>query len=365
MTAITRFRVSFVWIETVPAILAKEVAPGLPGFFLGHVGKYAEAFDRCRAGNGPPGFALPWTRPMGNHYWRFAFAGRHAGDIDGASAWRQWVPFRTQLPYHAEATAPPKVTFEAFCAPPGIALVANAYYRGPARTPLEVAGMAQAVRETLRFRAAPPPAGDMRLETFAERALRDLVRRLFGDVSSYGGSHQPFTIATIVQGADVDPDTAMTEGSPEHRLLEAVTGWNRNYATMALPAGSLAACTLPRRKTGAAGDVVYARDLGRAVWLPREFTTPQQAPRLSCYHRNLLMASVRTLAIGEFVDWTARTLQGTPPPYPLLIERAKQAATLLAASAEGERAVTYRSKSIDALVAAAAWHTALDRIGLW
>src|SRR5208337_3221483 len=112
MTKITNFRLSFIWVETIPAILAQEVKPDAPYAFLGYVGKYAQAFDKCKSKSGPAGLELPWMKPQGHHYWRFCFAGQHAGDIAGAEAWKNLVPLRGHLPCQISLEdAGPRVTF--------------------------------------------------------------------------------------------------------------------------------------------------------------------------------------------------------------------------------------------------------------
>src|SRR6266852_1148623 len=132
MTEITNFRVSFIWVETIPAILAQQMGPPVPRYaFLGYRGQYAQAFDRIKRRRGEPGLELPWPKPQGHHYWKHYFAGRHAGDIIGDDAWQKHVPLRGQLPFRITTNErSPRVTFEAFYSPHGIALVANAYYRG-------------------------------------------------------------------------------------------------------------------------------------------------------------------------------------------------------------------------------------------
>src|SRR5208337_5339093 len=135
MTKITNFRLSFIWVETIPAILAQEVKPDAPYAFLGYVGKYAAAFDKCKSKTGPAGLELPWMKPQGSHYWRFSFAGQHAGHVVGLEAWNKLVPLRGRIPQHISlAHAGARVTFEVFYAPTGIALVANFYCRGEAKS---------------------------------------------------------------------------------------------------------------------------------------------------------------------------------------------------------------------------------------
>jgi hypothetical protein len=101
------------------------------------------------------------------------------------------------------------------------------------------------------------------------------------------------TIATFVQGQTDNPDQEVRDGSPVHRVLEALTGWNENFATMNLQKTiESAKLTIHRRSDS---DLVYARKGGRAIWLPREFGTSPARPRLSCYHRNITFGSATSL----------------------------------------------------------------------
>jgi hypothetical protein len=162
--------------------------------------------------------------------------------------------------------------------------------------------------------------------------------------------------------------------------------------------------------TRADSDLVYARDKGRAIWLPREFATAQEnaaptgpeasnasrpaggamagvagpvvapdadvteglqgppeieteaggPPRLSCYHRNLTLASLQTMSLGEFVGLIGRKLTRGEKVPDLLLARAKSAARVLNVLASGDRTRTYRSKSIEVQINAANWGPSMD-----
>jgi hypothetical protein len=357
MTQITNFRVSFIWVETIPAILAQQLKASAPYAFLGYRGRYAQEFDKLkRRKGGPAGLELPWPKPQGHHYWKHYFAGRHAGDIIGDDAWQKHVPLRGRLPLRISTTErSPRVTFEVFYSPQGTALVANAYYRGDSISLTEVATLADAVRNRYRFHtdAAQAKSG-MSLQSIAEYALATARRAAFGDVEAFAGYNQPFTITTFVQGTVANPAAQIVDGSDEHRVLEALTGWNRNFAIMNLSKTPLqsASLTIHSRLDS---DLVYARGTGRAIWLPRLFATDQGRARLSCYHRNITLASVQTMSLGEFVGWVARRYERGETVPELVQERAKRASRLLGVLAAGERTATYRTMSIATQVNDAKW----------
>src|SRR6185312_5786487 len=174
-TQITNFRLSFIWIETVPAVLARTLDTKQSFAFLGSVGSYAEKFDESKSSAATPSTAsaakppadpaqpaaepltVPWLGSS-NHYWKYTFARQSPRDVTGATAWQSLVPLRVSLQRrYALAPAEMKVTFEGFYSPVGIALVANAYYRGKARTPMEMAEVAQFIRHQAQFNPVATP----------------------------------------------------------------------------------------------------------------------------------------------------------------------------------------------------------------
>jgi hypothetical protein len=339
MTQITNFRVSFIWVETIPAIFAQQVKASSPYAFLGYRGQYAQAFDKLkRPKGGPQGLELPWPKPQGHHYWKR-------------------LPFRISSKERS-----PRVTFEVFYSSQGTALVANAYYRGQPKSLTEIVELAHAIRNRDRFHTDTAQAqSGLSLQSVAEHALATARRAAFGDVEAFAGYNQPFTIATFVQGTVANPAAPIVDGSDEHRVLEALTGWNQNFAIMNLAKTPLQSASLSIHSR-LDSDLVYARGTGRAIWLPRLFGAPQGRARLSCYHRNVTLASVQTMSLGEFVGWVARRYQRGEAVPDLVQERAKRASRLLGVLAAGERTATYRTMSITTQVDDAKWRQSMELI---
>ena len=371
MTKISIFRTSFIWVETVPAILAGKIPVGAPYGFLGQYGGYAQSFDACQAivrQDGKPesgSLSLPWTRSAGNFYWKYYFEGLDAGEMTGAQAWKKFVPFQLELACKTlTAGAEAKVTFDAFYAPQGIAVIARLNYRGQPKSELEIAKLALTVRYDYRFAidGSTVPAGGVSLDQAAARALKLARERGLGGVEGFPGDGGPFSVTTFLKAEDVSP---LAQGSDTHFLLETVTGWNRHLKTADLAKSSLADAQLSMR---AADDqhVMYARDHGRAIWLPREFVGNTK-PMLACYHRNIMHASLQTLSLGEFVSWVAAQHEENRPVAPAIDERAKRAASLLQLFSKGEtpqtkRKVTYRSASLLAQIEDAGWANAITLV---
>jgi len=189
-TQFGNFKVSFIWVETIPAIAAQQLGDKAPWGFLGMPGQFAKKFGELKAGGSSPELELPWQKPQGHHFWKYYFAGRHAGVIAGNDAWKSRVPLRNKTaakfamePPKPEDPQGAKVTFEVFYTPQGLGLVANAYCRR---------------RDVTRKRRG-------------SRACRR-EEQAFGDAEAFSGHNQPFTIATFVHGQTDTPDVADGSG---------------------------------------------------------------------------------------------------------------------------------------------------------
>ena len=188
-TQFGNFKVSFIWVETIPAIAAQQLGDKAQWGFLGMPGQFAKKFGELKAGGSSPELGLPWQKPRGHHFWKYYFAGRHAGDIAGSDAWKSRVPLRNKTavkivmePPKPEDPQGAKVTFEIFYTPQGLGLVANAYYKGEDRLAEDLVQLAHAVRYRYRFRMdAGHGGGGMSLESAADHALATARRPAFGD----------------------------------------------------------------------------------------------------------------------------------------------------------------------------------------
>ena len=358
---ITNFRLSFIWTETVPAVLARTLDAKQPFAFLGAVGGYAERFDAVQRGADAQGLTVPWLG-SGNHYWKYSFARQRPAELTGATAWKYLVPLRASLPVRNALASGIRTTFEAFYSPTGIALVANAYYRKEARSPIEIAELAHFFRYQAQFNPPKGQSSPKSLTAMADKLIGNVRLNAFGATPSYSGSNQPFSIATVVQAKVDDPTVSIAAGSDEHRALAAVSTWKQEYKTMPLGAEDLQTARL-EESPRASSDFVYASQTGRAVWLPREFTrTGMMIRRMSCYHRNLTLCVMQTLLLGEFVDRVYQWHREKQPTVPLLLQRAQQAAALLDKSVDGDRTLTYRTRNIQRIIDGANWRGAIDYV---
>lgn len=357
MTAVTisKIRISLIWTETVPAILAGNAASGALLAWLGSRGNYSQNFDDARIGAGPSTVELPWRSPKGERFWHRYFEGTHAGEVTGPQAWKRLTPFRGKLTCGISAAAPDvKLSFESYFAPHGTALLATAYYEGADKSLPEVADIAHAVRFGSFFGRAGG-ATNRRLAPVAEEALVDLRHQAFGaNIAGYLHDSKPFTVITLLDGSNAGETEKIKTGGPEHRLLEAVTGWNPSYQSMNLKQVPPATASLAIRRQ-LDGDLMYARKNARAIWLPREFASGSRT--LSCYHRNVVFASMQTQSLGGFSVWAAAQQQAGAPVDNLVLYQAKRATTLLGLLSAGNPAI-YRSASVAKQIEEANYPTA-------
>ncbi len=363
MAQISIFRTSFIWVETVPAVLAGTVPTGSSGSFLGRYGDYVAAFNACQTGTPAAGGLMPpWDRPQGNFFWKYYFEGKQAGEVTGVQAWKKIVPFRSDIACTMVTTNPEvKVALQAFFAPQGIAVVARLNHRGQPKSALDVAKLALAMRHDYRFAVdgSGAPTSGVKLDQAAEQALALTRKRMFGNAEGFPGGNQPFSVTTFLAGENV---SAITQGSDEHYLLEAVTGWDQFLKQPELVKLPLAGAQLPVRGADSE-NMMYARKTGRAVWFPRVFADSSKTPMLSCYHHNLMLASLQTLNLGEFVSWVAAQYDSGAPVAPSVVERAVRAAQLLQMLSAGQsatgRKITYRTTSVVNQIKDAGWDKAI------
>jgi hypothetical protein len=393
LAKITNFRLSLIWVETIPAILAHELPAVAPLACLGQIGDYAKLFESLRSfpqseeskiddlikevfgprpklGSFPrsdekaDGFAdlsLPWPKRTGNHFWKFYFEGRQAGEITGIQAWKKLVPLRK--PFHCKHVATAsneraiRVSFETFYGPHGTALVANVYYRGNGKSLIDIATLAHDVRWNHRFSFGDSDKA-LSLDSFGEQALAKIRQDAFGAVEGFLGHNQPFTIASFISGIEIPKNPVIKQGSVGHRSLEALTGWNRHFRDLDLSTTPLSDAVV-RANAALTSDLIYARKNARAIWFPRALDPSQTRPNppslMSCYHRNLVLATLLTLGMGEFVAWVATQHQLRRTISPINYDRAKRVASLLRMLLEGKKEATYRSMSIARTIEAADW----------
>lgn len=314
MIQIHDLRLSFIWTETCLDLIRDVESPGTgiaPLAFLGRRPSYARRFEEAlEGGNVPLDLEAPWPRPSGQYFWTYYLEGCTPGRVSGVRAWKALVPFRGEVPATVEAPwlQPGRLTLEGYFYPHGLALVVTASCRS-ALTPGEAVEKAFEIRRTKRYSVEWPSregSDVLALDALASRALFELRRRSFLFAGVDDRSVTPFSVTTVVQGEGVDPGAQPQRGGKVQRMLEAVTTWWPTWRYDELP--ELENATLKIRRAPPS-HVLYGHKRGRAVWFPALFTQKGgDLHSLSCYHRNLVLASLQVESLSGLVAVTAKQI---------------------------------------------------------
>jgi hypothetical protein len=303
------FRLSLIWVQSFLDLLEPFTSPQTPLGFLGRSYEYEAAFEALlgdRNASVDPGLTLPWLNIRHQGFWRHYFAGQVPPNA--RMCCQNLVPLRGTLPCKPEPSwLPGRIHIESYYYPHGTALVVTAVCTAPL-SPEEVVLMARTIRKTGKYTTdwLPLQSRSVGLKTLADLALDVQQQTALGSAAQPGArTVEPFTVFTVVQGEEVDFQPFPANGEI-HRMLEAVTAWPNRWRSAPLPA-----LELVRLKTGswAEADVLYGRKRGRAVWFPEQLG--QQAEKthaLSCYHRNITLASLTVESLVALVKATNQAI---------------------------------------------------------
>jgi len=237
---------------------------------------------------------------------------------------------------------------EAFVYPHGIAFALTVTYQGAAVTLSESVeiGM-QVVREgVFEIRQRGPRAG-AKEELKVSQLARDVLSRVradaFGKDAKPGPGMNPFTIFTVVRGNGADADRRARSKGEVHRALEAVTNWRPTWRADVLQQLDKSIVEI---RSAPPSHLLYAGKRGRAVWFPALFTMQGSTIHsLSCYHRNLLLASLQADSLCGLLRQTAMKLRDGQSLSPSLSDSARYASGIIGRLYGGHTS-TYRSRSL-------------------
>lgn len=351
MPRIKNFRISFVWIDTIPGLLDNQ-APDSEFAWLSRRGDFTVNFDNCQAGRrAGGGLAVPWLSPdSGRSFWRYYFEDKRLSRVTGNQAWKKLAPLRQDL----YRIAPRELDFSelrlsAYCYAHGIALALTLNARGVNLEPLAVAKRAVALRREQLLVLPDQPRPRFSLDVLHKTVRDRLHEEQFQSLDFHSGRNQPYSVVTILEADDVDPTSTVTEGDDTHRALEAMTVWNPYFEATDLNQSPIASARVEGRKR-LDSDLLYARDTGVAVWLPRELASGRKGlTALSCYHNNLLHGSMQVRSLAEFVHWTRRKTANGGAVSNAISNRAERSARLLQMIRSGDYA-TYRSRCLEKVI---------------
>ncbi|NJN08266.1 MAG: hypothetical protein HC874_01500 [Richelia sp. SL_2_1] len=355
------FQLSMIWVETIFDFI-EENPPNLPWSFLGRDYEYEENFEALKQNEESlclklPGYKgdkqlklqLPWKHLAGQHFWAYYLFGKKGSiNINGKRAWEALVPFRGNVPievYSPECLGQKGyLKLESFFYPHGIALVITARCRNQ----LSLQGTVDTAfglrkGKTFKMRGNCELSETLSANQFVDKCFTDFRA---GILEHKTQSIEPFTVFTVIKAEGIDPMTRLITDEV-HRALEAVTEWHRDYKFAHLL--DIDETKLEIRRTSPDSHILYERPRGRAIWFPALFTQQPKSDlhSLSCYHNNLVFASLQVESLGSLVSVVAedirggKILQGLPQPLHDCVKNAVVHLSLL----YGGSYHTYRSSS--------------------
>ncbi|HWM91345.1 MAG TPA: hypothetical protein VN493_11310 [Thermoanaerobaculia bacterium] len=338
-------RLTFLWTETLPELLAEGGPPaGSSMPFLWSPEEYAARFAAIpQSGLDLLGLSAPWPKAAGDFFWTYYLEDRIPGSIQGELAWRYFVPFRGRVPATVKAPwFPGRLSLESFFFPHGLGLAFSARTEADL-APEEVMAKALELRRDgkLEVEWSGGKKESLNLDAFGIKALQALRTQVTGTETSGGTQSLPFSIATIVRAAGVDAAAPFSEGEMMHKVLQGLTTWSPTWKTDGLK--PLAEAGLPTRYSPSSY-ALYAGTRGRAVWFPGHYV-PEMAQRrsLSCYHRNFVFLSLQVESLAGLAAYTAKMLEQGEVPGSKHAGFAKRGAGILGRLYGGTK--TYRSHS--------------------
>ncbi len=337
-------RLSLISVETLPPLLEQNIDPAAQLHSIAPGSSYTQLFDHARAGNAPLNLRAPWPSPRGQLFWTH-YLGREPGGTGGKQAWNALVPLR--LAPCADIALKPagtKCLAEGFYFPYGMAFVLTVTIEnsGTLEQTVELGYRLRHDKEyslTLSGQAAV----DCKYDQLASKVLSYLRTIAFGPNMPAGQTSEgPFTVFTVIQASGINPATTVTADSDLHKDLDGATRWrpfHRQVAPADLADSSIDIMTSP------ASHVLYATKRGRAIWFPNYFSASQEKATLSCYHRNVVLASMLADSQTGVLKIAQPLCKANAALPSHMRECAKKATSRLTLAYLG-KTTTYRSASI-------------------
>jgi hypothetical protein len=335
---IRQFRLSNIWVETLPDLFTETLPTGTATVRLGSMAAYEERFGAALADGPAAPLQPPWGGRSGLGFWKCYLGLCKEGvqdrieTVNQGAAWRHLVPLRTKVPLAIQAPwLSGRVETEGFFYPYGVGLMVTAVVRAPSAAPFsldQAVELAFAIRTkplTVRWSAGGSTllteavwgSGDeeqLKIGEVANRALATLRAVTLGPHGKPGkGPASPFTIFTVIQCDGVDPSQPTLIDGDVHRALQAVTTWSTTYDSDSLLPFHKAGVVL--RQLAPKSHLLYSTSRGRAVWFPASFRKSAEAIHsLGCFHRNLSFESMQVESLSGLLRQTAPDLGQTKLP---------------------------------------------------
>jgi hypothetical protein len=344
-----QLRISLIWLEHFEALLAANPPARAPLAALGRRPSYEAEFNRARTR--AAGLTLPWKQgtdlPV-HYFWHYYFTTAPVSQVSSTEGWKRAVPLRaTQVPKAADWTSG-RLHVEGFHYPHAVAAVITLVLQEDL-TLKQMIDKAVAARQQRKFDLKWPDGSQsqLRLDVLAGRTLDLLRAAQLGPAGPAGQrSAMPFSVATIIQGKQVNVATPVLQGGDIHRALEGLCSWHATWANDQLH--DLVKRQLQIRHAPP-GHLLYSLAKSRAVWFPDSFRPNPATGSMGCYHRNLSLLSLQMEALLALMELTANSLTRQPLLPNALEDFARGPAGLLG-RLHGAHMETYRSSSPQAQI---------------
>jgi hypothetical protein len=344
-------RMSFIYFMPALSLLQSLHPPAIPSPFLADDLEFQNKFKEVLDGN--IALRAPWFDGYGKLFWD-----RYAPDREPSDLRRALVPMDFSLGQHITSLTLPDCTVDlrVYLYLWGMGILVDITMNGS--WPLK-----DAVSRMVEIHNNPQIhwTRDMEFGNASPQGMANVLRQrlhtvLYGDEVKQEQARDQFSIVTITDASNVEADAELVERGPVHHALDGLTSWNKNYAKIIPPKGSLAECRITSR-TAPDGHILYGKPRARAVWFPADFSSvASYPPTLSCYHQNLSAASLHTEALCVLAEDAAGQLRraGSLAAFSVAYRNCAQlAAGILGRlhgkktdDAPGKKPLTYRSGSL-------------------
>ena len=155
------------------------------------------------------------------------------------------------------------------------------------------------------------------------------------------------SVFSVVSATGIDPAIPVVDGGEVHKALDGATSWNDQWK--AIPPPPLAQGTIANIMASPKTHLVYGRKRGRSIWFPHLFLLTGPVRKLSCYQRNLALASLQVDSLLGLMGVTDESIRSGDSLATAHWDLAKLGSDLLGRLYGGAR-TTYRSSSIRAQI---------------
>jgi hypothetical protein len=299
---------------------------------------------------------LPWPPYNRQGFWqKYLRQPKSLGSVVGRDAWAELVPLRIAAPIRLRASgADARVSTEGFLHPWGVTFVVTLDLIGTWVDFEAAAERLHELRTSQCFSLDGAPAGTaVNLESASEAGLgrvAEMVGRPDG-----GQSWPAFSVFTLISAEGSQEEFDPT-AEPAGRFLQATSSFSPTWKEDALR--PLAEAQVAGVRDAPPSHLIYGIERARSIWSPGRFLATAKTPPergLGCHHRNLVLASMQTEALGRFSTWTADRVAGGPPLSGAHETQAVQAVRFLKKLYIGRKDSTYRSGSVQAQVDQNEW----------